>query len=223
MGSLALAVGMVIFCVFGFRAATADRRKQRKALAGIQLWPIADVPHDTLARVKGTARAISETRTAPLTGRPCFYYIVTVSSYSLGGGGRGTWSPVVSDRAGCVFGVADTSGVAIVDPSIAQVELTQDHVDASDMFNKTTERQHAFLTQHGLSGKRSDNLQFVESIIAVDEPIVVRGYALREPDTDAMATDAYRGATPTRVRFLSSAKYPIEITDDKKAVNDARG
>jgi hypothetical protein len=221
MGAIALAVGMAMFCAFGFRAMTADRRRQRKAIAGVQLWPIADVPHDTLVRVKGTAQTISETLSAPLTGRPCLYYSVTVSSYSLGGSGRGTWSPVVSDRAGCVFRVADATSAAIVDPSIAHVALTQDHVDASDMFNKPTERQKAFLSQHGLNGNRADNLQFIESIIAVDEPIVVRGYALREPDTGAMASNAYRGTTPTQVRFLSSAKYPIEITDDKKAVNDA--
>ncbi len=83
MAVLALVVGIAAGCVFGLRAIIANRRSQRKALAAVTLWPIADVPHATHVRVKGNAQAIRETLTAPLTGRACFYYVFTISSYSL--------------------------------------------------------------------------------------------------------------------------------------------
>ena len=64
----------------------------------------------------------------------------------------------------------------------------------------------------------TDLVQYREAIIEVDETIAVLGAGVREPDPDAAPTGMYRDSGPQRLRFTGTAKNPLLISDDPRAL-----
>lgn len=169
----------------------------------------------------GRALALDETLRAPLSGRPCVHYIVTVeekrhrrkSSY---------WKTIIKEARTVAFALEDDSGRAIVDATAARIALDFDGRSTSGTFDDPSEAERAFLARHGEKGQGwifNRALRYREAVIAEGETIAVLGAGTREPDPDAPFTEAYRGDARTRLRLTSSAKYPLVISDDPSATS----
>lgn len=199
------------FLLHYFSKDASIRRELRKA----KRFPIGQLPEGVRGRIVGRAYPLMEPLQAPLTGRPCVYFIATLEQ-RVQHGKTSSWRTVVTDSRAQVFGVRDESGRAIVDPSLARISLDFDNKSTSGTFDNPTPAEEAFLARHNQTGKSwvfNKYLRYREAIIGVDEPVAILGSGIREPDPDAPPAEAYRGDAPTRLRLTSSAAHPLVISD----------
>jgi E3 Ubiquitin ligase len=205
----------------------------RRTLRRTPRWSLAALPEDTFGRVTGAAHAFEgQQLTAPLTGRPCVYFIAIVEQRGTRDGNRARWTRLALERRSVRFVLEDAGHRAIVDPRRARVTLDFDHVyrtahlpralqspsDRAPGAAPTTEqRQGQFLARHHLvnhNWSRMIELRYREAVIEVAEKIAVLGSGIREPDLEARPDgDAYRAAGGTRLRMTGSRRYPLIISD----------
>jgi hypothetical protein len=204
-------------------------------------WSLASLPEDTFGRVTGTAYAFEGDRlTAPLTGRPCVYFIALVEQYGQQAGKHARWTRLALERRGVAFVIEDDGHRAIVDPRRARVTLDFDHTcntfrlplevrqpatqgarGASTIMTESG-RQARFLATHHLVNRNwptTIELRYREAAIEVGEKIAVLGSGIREPDLEARPGDAYRAAGGTRLRMTGSRRYPLVISDDPSTLS----
>lgn len=202
-----LIVGAVaaIAWYFGKRQALTRRLKDAKA------WSIGELPEDTLGKIVGVARPVGETLTAPISGRPCVFFEVSVVQDH----GKSS-STIIHELQGVPFFLEDGTGRALVDPSGAEVVLEQDFSTSSGTLDDATPIETAFLQRHGKEPKGwvfNKSLSYRESIIHIGEKICVLGSGVREPDPDAPPSMDYRGAMPTRLRLTNARDHKLVISD----------
>ena len=205
----ALSGGLI--ATFAYFRPEARARRELRAAA---LYRIADLPDGVRGRIAGRAYPLTEALRAPLSGRPCVYFIARVEERNTDSDGD-TWVKLVDEYRGVPFGIQDGSGRAIIDATKARLALDFDGTSQSRPFGdmSKSEVEQAFLARHGVTGKRYSTLRYTEAIIGVDEAVAVLGAGVREPDPDASPTGAYRGELPTRLRLTSSAAHPLVISD----------
>jgi hypothetical protein len=209
-----VAVAAVMFSVaFWYYSENATIRRQlRKARAK----RIAELGDAELGKVVGSARHIDELLHAPLTGRPCVYFIAVVEE-KRSTGKSSYWKTIVKEERSVAFVLEDASGCAIVDPTAARIAIDFDGRSTSGTFDDPTDAEREFLARHGERGQGwifNRSLRYREAVIEDGETVAVLGAGTREPDPDAPPTAAYRGDAPTRLRLTSSRKYPLVISDD---------
>lgn len=203
---------VVLFALFaGIAYAVSHDRMVRRALRNAPRFKIGDLPENHLGRIVGQAQPIDgQVLQAPLTGRPCLVFKVTVEEK------REHWDTWIVEQHGVPFVLVDDTGRALVDPSAAKVSLEVDSQTQSGTFDDPTPIERVFLERHqqtGVAWVFNRTLRYNEAIVAVGERVAVLGSGTREPDPDAPPTSAYRGAQPTRLRLTSSVKYPLVISD----------
>jgi len=198
----------------------------RRTLRKVREHTLADLPEDTIARLKGTVRPIGDRLlTAPLSGRPCVYYCAVVlldpySRRSLDDVRQSLETLLVTETSSVPFLLEDGGERAVIDARGAKVHCAYDHRTWSKaLFDATTE-QHAILERNELLQQdwwNTRKLDYVEGILSPGERIVVLGGGTREPDPDAQGTGGYRDASRTRFRFTSTKNFQLVISDDPKA------
>ncbi len=189
----------------GKRQALMRRLKQAKP------WSIGELPEDTLGKIVGHARPVAETLTAPISGRSCVFYEVSVVQDH----GKSS-STIIHELQGVPFYLEDGTGRAIVDPRGAEVVLEQDFSTSSGTLDDATPVETAFLQRHGKEPKGwvfNKSLRYRESIIGIGESVAVLGAGVREPDPDAPPSQDYRGAMPTRLRLSNAREHKLVISD----------
>ncbi|MEZ4368921.1 MAG: GIDE domain-containing protein [Kofleriaceae bacterium] len=194
------------------------RRMMRKA----PLRRIADWPEGQLGRIAGTI-ADGPALEAPLTGRRCVYYLVTVDERRRSGK-RSHWSELAREERCVPFAVLDGSGRALVDPAQAQVLSGTDARSRSGTFDDPDPREAAFLARHREDGKSffgfNQKLRYAEAVLEIGERVAVVGMPLREPDPDAVAqVSGYRDGPPTRVRVGPGPAGGPFVTDHPGTVD----
>lgn len=204
---------MAIMALVGvFFAGALGRSDQpaRRALPEARWSLIADLPENTFGRVTGRVRALGETTQAPLSGRPCVCYVAWVET---------TGRPrtlILSERRGVPFVIEDETGRAIVDPTDARITLHFDHESSTIAAASATPAQDALLARHGQTSTGILGLKpmcFREGIVEVGETIAVLGAGIRERDAERTGLAGYRDE-PTLLRFTSSPREPLVISDD---------
>lgn len=183
----------------------------KRALARAKRFSISALPEDTLGRVVGTARPVGEPLLAPMTERPCVYYRVEVRQTQRQG-----HRTIITESRSVPFFLEDETGRAMVDPEGASVALEFDSRSKSGTLDDPTDRESAFLARHSQTGTGllfNKGLQYLEAVIHIGEKVAILGSAVREPDPDAPRGEGYRDAPPTRLRFASSKKMPLQISD----------
>jgi hypothetical protein len=194
----------------------SDDQTIRRQLRNAPMKRIAELGDDELGKLVGRARALDEVLHAPVTGRPCVYFVATVEEYRPSGKSR-YWRQIVKEECGVPFVLEDGSGRAIVDATAARIAIDFDGKSTSGTFDNPTDTERAFLARHGQTGEGwlfNKTLRYREAVIAEHETIAVLGAGTREPDPDAPPAGAYRGDVQTRLRLTSSPKYPLVISDD---------
>jgi hypothetical protein len=207
--------GVAGWAVWNFSEATQLRRRLRKA----PTKRINELADDELGKVVGRARRIDDGLVGPLTGRPCVYFIAVVEE-RRSTGKSSYWKQIIRESRGVPFMLEDDSGRALVDATAARIMLDFDGRSSSGSFDDPSETERAFLSRHGEKGQGwifNRTLRYREAVIADGETIAVLGAGTREPDPDAMPSDAYRAELPTRLRLTSSKKYPLVISDETAA------
>lgn len=185
--------------------ATRERRLLRRA----KVWPIGELPEDTIGRLIGSVRPVGPTLIAPLTGRECVCYLVTVDALGWTQGGQ-TVDEIVCEEKTTEFVLEDESGRMLVEPAGAMFELRRDAYSNTPGGNPN-DRERAFLARH--RQQYVGTMSFHEMVVEVGKTICVAGAGTREGDPDAEPREGYRAAAPTRLRFTNSRKLRLLITD----------
>jgi len=168
------------------------------------------------AKIVGTLSYLGEPLRTPLTGRPCACYEILVEEYSATGG-MGSWEVVIREFKGQDFMLRDETGLAIVSPEGAELEITLDSQTKSGTFHEPTVRETNFLKSHGRKGKGwlfNKTLRYREGVLEAGEFVAVLGQGVNEPDPDgADQVSGYRQGPPMRLRLGGSKKTPLMISD----------
>jgi hypothetical protein len=116
------------------------------------------------------------------------------------------------------FEVVDESGRAVVDPLHAQVSSRFDYASSKLRGHAT-----ALIDKLDLAGRfgRKERFRFREAVLGLHEAIAVFGAGVREADPDAASRAAerdYREGVPMRIRMTGTARYPLMLSDDPRAL-----
>lgn len=226
------AMGFVVIVVLGFIGIAllahhfGEGQKLLRLLRGTPIFSLAAVPESSPARVVGQAFAQSAQGPilhGPLTGRPCLMYIVIVEQ-QVSNGKSTSWKEIIRESRAVTFLLTDATGKALVIPTEAKTVLDFDRETKSGTFDPAEPVEEAFLSKHGHTSKGwlfNKGLRYREAVIDIGETISILGMGVREPDPEGTPADGYRSAPPTRMRFTSSAKYPLVISDDPTTTRPA--
>jgi len=203
------------------RAPNAKLRRQLKAAPRTK---IAELPENELCAAVGRTRPLEMTPMleSPLTGRPCFFYIVEVEARE-----RADWRLVARERHGVPFVIQDATGRAVIEPAEARLDIAFDHLDL--VYANPHPREHAFVmrVQPSAAGLLfTKEVRFREAIIGVDELVSVLGAGVREADPLAPPVATYRGEPITRLRFSSAPEAELLLSAAKETIvasEDDRG
>ncbi|MEO7729522.1 MAG: hypothetical protein ABIY55_01010 [Kofleriaceae bacterium] len=216
-------IAAVLVAVGGYSVVSQDRRaaeRVKRALSQAKRYAISDLPEDVPGRVVGTVRPLRETLVAPLSQRSCVYYVVEVRE-KFGDHYR----IVFRESNGAPFIVEDGTGRAIVDPSRALSALDFDDRSHSGGLLAPNMAAAAFLAKFEQSTTGwwllYKTFEYCEAVIEAGNVVEILGSAVREPDPDAPRSGGYRDAPATRLRFSSSPKMPLLVSDHSKATTPA--
>jgi hypothetical protein len=198
------------------RSPNAKMRRQLKATPRAK---IAELPESQVGCTVGRTRPLEATPMfqAPLTGRPCFFYIAEVEVQH----GR-NWRLLARERHGGPFIIQDSTGRAVIEPDGARLDIAFDYVDY--VWSNPKQREHAFLlrVQPTLVGMLfTHQIRFREAIIGVDELVSVLGAGVREADPLAPPAESYRGEPVTRLRFSSAPEAELLVSAAKETILDS--
>ena len=190
----------------------ASRPRRRFVLRRLRRAPrvaIADAAEAVAVHVGGVVVA-DETTTAPVSGRACVYWQLSL---------HGTWSWYPSfarAEGGTAFYVDDGGARAYVEPRLAEVALVGELVGRLDDHVSPAMRQ-AVLARCGRFEIVPGRIWFRERILAPGVTAHVLGAGVREPDTERVrAADGLRGGAPTRLHFRASAASMLLVGDDPR-------
>lgn len=218
-----LLISAVIATVVGVAWYFSHDNRIRRELRKVPRRKIGAMPENERGRIVGAAQPFEgHLIEAPLTKRPCFYYVARVEIQKSNG--KSTyWSTLIKEERGVQFVVRDETGRAVIDPLGANVSLVVDSTTRSGTFDDPEENEKAFLARHGQSGQGwvfNKGLRYHEAVIEPDEVVAVLGSGVREPDPEAEPTEAYRGEQPTLLRLTSSPNHPLVISDAPDTTSD---
>ncbi|MBA3818799.1 MAG: hypothetical protein H0X17_07900 [Deltaproteobacteria bacterium] len=196
-------------------------RRIRRQLREAAQWGIGTLPEDTCGRITGTVHAFEgQTLEAPISGRPCVYYLIVIEE-NLGVGGGGAVMGLAERSDGTSFVLEEDGHRAVVDPEHAVLSVAFDHETTSLAAFDADPRQRKLLSDANLIHRdwfKTSSLRYREAIIEIGERVSILGAGVREPDPDAPAAAAYRSNAQTRIRLTSSPHAQLVISDDPRSV-----
>lgn len=211
----ALVVGLVLFLGWWF---SADQRAKR-AMRGVPKRSIADVIEGERARIVG-AVDVPEPTYAPLSGRPCAYWRVTVEE-RRSSGKNSYWRTIVDEHEGVDFFLTDSTGKAKVEAMHVQPVLAHDARGGSGFLNDPTPELQAFLTERGHDTQGwifNKTIRFREGVAERGELVAVVGTGRweRDPDEKARAGSGYREAAMPQRLVMSAPEdgSPLLLSDE---------
>ena len=179
-------------------------RFRMRASATSELATIKDGKRSKFA---GCARAISAPLAAPITGRPCVFFAVTIGEWF-----NGTKTPLLSETSSSQFLLEDDTGSVVVTPDVVETLLKtrrlRGHSSESHKQHKLLLARHGFSMVDEYGELRS--LAFEELIIAENDAICVLG-SMRTT-SDPVGHSAYR-TQPTKTTLGADRSGPLVLGD----------
>lgn len=212
VGVVIAGAGLVMHTFF------SDRAKAKRAIKRAQRKRIVDVRDGEVVKIVGTLRYADEVLEAPLTGRECAAWTVTVEDQ--GGKSRRT---VIDDRAEVVsFFVEDDVGRAFIE-GVATHVIVRDAHFRQGFLEAPTPRMTEFLHARGEDPKGvifHRSLEYREGAIEAGETVAVLGIGRWEPDPDpeAMSRRGYRDRA-MRLRISPPPTQPILVSDEPSVLD----
>ncbi|RZO62542.1 MAG: hypothetical protein EVA89_08925 [Sandaracinaceae bacterium] len=201
-----------------FRWYFSADQKARRAMQAVPLLPAARVRDGQTARVIGEVLPGASV-TAPLSGRPCTYWRVTVEE-QRGGSKNRRWVTIVDEHEGVDFLLRDGDTKALVKTDFVQCVLEKDGKFSSGFLNDATPELDAFLRERGQSSQGlvfNKNMRYREGVVEPGEHVCVVGAGRweRDPDEEASAGTGYRDASmPTRLVLVAPEDGPLLLSDE---------
>ncbi len=167
--ALVAAVGLIAYVEY-----RAEHRRARRALRAGPPVSIRALARAGRGRVVGTVGEYNHKHLeAPLSGRRCVYYRLTVTEPD-------TDSPrtLIEERSVLPFVVEDSSGQAIIEPLGAAIWLVTDLRSSSGLLDEPNAREFAILRRHAAPATGevlNPQRTYRESALAVGERVVVAG------------------------------------------------
>lgn len=185
--------------------------RTRRAIRRVAPVPIAQAPGGQQVRVTGRVLPETSLLEAPLSARPCVYYVATAEE-RRGTGTSELWRVVAREERFVDFRIEDATGTAHVRMTTPRVAIVHDVNTRSGTFDDASATEEAFLHRHGLKSTNelglNRMLRYVEGVLQPGEQVTVLGAGRWE------VTGSGR-----RVLVLEApADAPLMISDDPRAV-----
>lgn len=210
-------IGYALWWIF------STTRRIRARLRRSPIVELAAAPHEEDVRVVGQVERHETVLTAPITGRPCVLWHVTVLEQ------RGKTMDTVLERTAFVdFALRDESGHAIVRPMLVTHLLQRDGQAKSGIFAEPSPRIEAFLHEHGISTRGiifNKTMRFQEAVVELGERVSVLARARWEHDPDAPSApgEGYRDVRqPKRLILQTPPSEPMIVSDEPRMTHRAR-
>ena len=180
---------------------SAERKKTRALAKGKPVF-VSEFNDNEFGKVIGVVSK-GPTIVAPLSGRECVFYVITVEESK-----DDHWVRVHFEQEHTEFSLVDSTGRAVVKTKHIEAFLVNDHQKRSGMFKRVEATELAYLekirlSHTGLMGFVK-GMRFKEHIIEIGERIAVMGHGSVYPDPNPprpMRSEAYRGETQSYVVF----------------------
>ncbi|MBW2732264.1 MAG: hypothetical protein JRH20_07700 [Deltaproteobacteria bacterium] len=198
-----IAGGALAFKLFEHFSISTEERRWRR-ISQMSTTRLLDVPPGVLVKVRGTIRYAAPPLEAPISGRPCAYYDISVHHRV----GR-SWESLAHERRGNDgIWLEDISGSALIDLTWAHVlrRTVPDELLADGRLQGGGPRVKAYLESRDLHP--GDVAAYSELILFEGLEVELVGTALREPDPAPRRPVGYRGIA-TRLRFCASRRKPV--------------
>lgn len=209
------AVSTVGFFAWYFSAYKRNLRAIRKHACSA----IRDVKHGEIVRIEGTMQPLDKPLFAPISGRPCAHYEVTVAEWVRRQKNSG-WSTIAEEKRTVSFSLADGTGFAHVETKSFVASVAQDKHLESEAFEEPPQRILDLLRRHGcdlhtLFG-RQKRFQYREGVLEPGEALIVVGRARWEDDpSGAMEeSEGYREQRRKQRLVIEDHDDHVRATDD---------
>jgi len=191
-------------------------RYRSKWLSRIEATPVAEFPAAEPAKIVGVVQRHQTLTEAPLSGRTCVCFTVTVEELKGGvsstyWGSRGSWS------GGVPFLLADPSGTAHVDPRHAVLALCPDFDSKTTPVSPPGDREQTVLKQLELKAKNGPYYRWFrlrEGIVKVGNTVAAHGPPTRTelaPNPSSVA-GGYRDGPARLLTLQSNRKHKLVIS-----------
>lgn len=150
--------------------------RQRVQVGGKATSRVADLAVRQDAKLVGLAQPGTALLTAPITGRSCVFYSVTIGEWF-----NGTKTPLLRETSSAAFRLADTSAAIFVAPLGSEVEVYLRDSRKRGHSSECLDEHRALLARQGFGmlddyGERR-SLAYEEVIVAPNDKICVLGAA----------------------------------------------
>jgi hypothetical protein len=213
---IVLAIPVVLFCIWYF----SDEQRTKRAIRTAPGTPIAQAQAGNMAKLTGRVSYLTEPVSAPLSGRSCAYYLVTVEEYRSSGK-SGSWVTILRDAGGVDFLIEDGTGRARVVNQALKVVAVQDAKYSSGTFNDATPELEAYLAKHGQKSKGwlfNKGMRYLEAVFEEGETVAIVGQIGFEHDPGAVPEGAGYRETPQRAVIAAPPGGYLLASDDPKVV-----
>jgi hypothetical protein len=211
LGGLFVSFTVVIYVMMNFFSWSA--RVNRK-IKRIESTPFLDYQDYEIARVIGQAKPIGELLTAPISGRPCVAYQVSVSR-PCKQRNKG-FCEIISEFEFGSFIIQLDEGFAVILDNEPKAALQKDRKVQSEIFQNATPQMKAFLNKHGYQSETlfgvNRALKYEEAIIEANEIIAAIGCATWRTLSDS--NQKVLELQPNKVHEVYISDYP-EVTQHK--------
>jgi hypothetical protein len=217
---LTVALVAAVVAILGGALQTRERRSpnavMRRQLKAAPRTKIGELPESQVCSAVGRTRPLEMTPLlhAPLSGRPCFYYVIEAEMRE-----RGSWVLIARERQGVPFVIQDASGRAVIEPAEARIDIEYDLTDI--IWANPHPREHQFIVRVKPDVAPllyTKQVRFREAIIGPDELVSVLGAGVREPDPLAPPSESYRGEPMTRLRFSRAPEAELLVSAAKETI-----
>jgi hypothetical protein len=213
-----LLIAIIVIAVVAAAVFFNEEARIKRALRKTPRASIAQVADGADAKITGTVEIVGDSLAAPLTGRRCVYFEVTVEEYRSSGK-SGSWRTIIREKQGVPFRVRDATGKAMVNLGAARMAVVKDAHFRSGTFNDATPELEAFLERYGKKSTGflgfNRKLRYKEGALEAGEEVAVAGRGMWEPDPDPEpgAAGGYRDA-PRRLVMTGGRNLPLLVSDD---------
>ncbi|WP_437526198.1 hypothetical protein WME79_40520 [Sorangium sp. So ce726] len=216
----AFSLTLVISCLWRLADQPSEGEKILRRLRASPQTRVGDVAEQETARLTGNVRSAGEGLRAPLSGRSCVYYKITLEKL-LGGAG---WHEILCEQKAVDFLLDDGTGRAHVRSASMKTAVPADREQGSSWFRDGDEELEAFLRERGDPSKEwryERVLRCREHLIAPGDRVTVLGAVSWEQDPEpSSAGRGYRDA-PKRVVLSALPEGSLMASDRSDLVHDA--
>ena len=161
----------------------------RGRLRRLRATAVKGAPDAAQVKIAGRIVAWAPPLVAPISGRPCVHYAVTVQEKSA----RGGWKPFVEEARTSPFLVDDGTGRALFRATRAKVDITAADARVAGTFRDSSQELAALLGRHGrdpnlLGGLLARHLRWDERILQPGARVAVQGTTAWETAPGAPAS-----------------------------------